>query len=611
MATEKKLKKIVPDTSIIIDRKLSELIEQGRLKDLEIIVPAPVLDELQAQASHGREHGFTGLEELKKLRVLAEEKGMRLRFTGKRPSLEDIQLAKSGRMDALIRDIAKQEDAEFITADYVQALVGEAEGVKVRHIPAEIKTTGLTFEKYFDDSTISVHLKQDVKPLAKRGKPGEFKLVEVGDKLLSADEVEAVISEIGEATRGKDDGSVEISRRGAMVVQLGNYRIAIARPPFADGLEVTIVRPIIKMKLEDYNLSDKLMLRLAERAEGVLIAGPPGSGKTTLAAGLAEFYMAKGNIVKTLESPRDLQVGPGITQYAPLEGDYEKTADILLLVRPDYSIFDEIRKPKDFGVFADLRLAGVGMIGVVHASKPIDAIQRFMGKVELGVIPHVIDTIVFVRAGRIEKVYELSLSVRVPTGMTEADLSRPVVDVKDFETGKLEYEIYTFGEENIVVPVDAIGSNKPDAATSGARRLAADTIKSALRKFDHNAEVEVVSDTRAKVRVDNDAIARIIGKAGSNVERLQELLGMHLDIEPRIASLGREIPYELRESGGSIELKFKGKHEGREASVHVDDRFLFAAMVGKKGKIRVAKESEFGRELVAAMAAHKRIKVMA
>ncbi|MFN6991813.1 MAG: ABC transporter ATP-binding protein [Fervidobacterium sp.] len=36
------------------------------------------------------------------------------------------------------------------------------------------------------------------------------------------------------------------------------------------------------MRLEDYRLSEKLMKRLREKAEGILIAGPPGSGKTTL-----------------------------------------------------------------------------------------------------------------------------------------------------------------------------------------------------------------------------------------------------------------------------------------------------------------------------------------
>jgi len=468
----KEIKKICVDTSVIIDRKLSELIKKGELKDVEIIIPIAVLDELQAQASHGREPGFIGLEELKNIRALAKEKGLKMRFTGKRPSLEDIQLSKAGRLDAIIRDVAKDEDAEFFTADYVQALVGEAEGVRTRHIPAEIKKTGLKFEKYFTDDTISVHLKEKVKPLAKRGKPGEFKLVEVGDAPLSKEEIDSMINEISDATRVSDEGSVEISRRGALVIQLGDYRIAIARPPFSDGLEVTIVRPIIKLKLEEYHLSDKLMTRIAERAEGIIIAGPPGSGKTTLASGLAEFYMRKGKIVKTLESPRDLQVGPEITQYAPLEGDYEKTADILLLVRPDYSIFDEVRKPKDFGVFADLRLAGVGLVGVIHASKPIDAIQRFIGKVELGVIPHVIDTIIFIDAGKVKKVYELAMVVKVPSGMTEADLSRPIVEVKDFESGELEYEIYTFGEENIVVPVKDIGIGAGGKAEkSGVKKL--------------------------------------------------------------------------------------------------------------------------------------------
>ena len=74
-----KSKKIVPDTSIIIDRKLSQMVEKNEygydVKDLEIIIPQAVLDELQSQASRGREHGFVGLEELNRLRKLGDEKG--------------------------------------------------------------------------------------------------------------------------------------------------------------------------------------------------------------------------------------------------------------------------------------------------------------------------------------------------------------------------------------------------------------------------------------------------------------------------------------------------------------------------------------------------------
>jgi hypothetical protein len=50
----------------------------------------------------------------------------------------------------------------------------------------------------------------------------------------------------------------------------------------------------------------------------------------------------------------------------------------------------------------------------------------------------------------------LTLTVKVPTGMTEADLARPLVEVRDFESGAVEYEIYTFGEENVVVPVSKL-----------------------------------------------------------------------------------------------------------------------------------------------------------
>lgn len=597
--------KYVLDSSIIIDGKVTELLEKGELKDAEIIIPAAVLDELQSQASKARESGFIGLEEIKKLRKICEEKKIKIRFSGDRPSFDDIRLAKSGRMDAIIRDVAKDEDGTLLTADYVQALVGDAEGVKVKHIPALIKTTGLSFEKFFDADTLSVHLKEDVVPMAKRGKPGMFELVKLGKIPISSEEIEGIIKEISEATRISEEGYVEINRGGALVIQLGQFRVAIARPPFSDGLEVTIVKPMVKLKLEDYKFSEKLMNRLSERAEGILIAGPPGSGKSTLAASLAEFFAAKGKIVKTLESPRDLQVGPEITQYGPLEGDFEKTSDILLLVRPDYSVYDEVRKTRDFEIFADMRLAGVGMIGVVHASNAVDAIQRFMGRVELGMIPHIIDTVIFLKYGEIKKVYDITMLVRVPTGMTEADLSRPLVEVRDFETGKLEYEIYTFGEENIVVPVT--GEEK---TVSGVKKLAAERILQEIKRFDENAVVEVVNDNSVVVRVSNEAIPRIIGREGATVKKLQEQLGVHIDVEPKTPSLGKEANYRINESGNSLDFDFDKRLIGKTANFYIEDNFLFSATVGKKCNIKVTKDSEIGKDLLRAIVGRKKLKVL-
>jgi len=589
------LAKFVLDTSIIIDGEITKMLEAGDIEaGSEIIIPLAVLDELQAQASTNKEHGFVGLAEIKKMRELASARSITVRFSGARPDINDIRLAKHGRIDAIIKDVAMNESATLLTADYVQALVAEAQGIKSRHIRAPTKTADLAFEKFFDETTMSVHLKENVLPMAKRGKPGNFQLVQVGPDKSTYGQLNEMVKEISEASRVSGAGTVEISRSGATVIQLGLYRIAITRPPFSDGLEVTIVRPTVRLALADYNASEKLMERLSGKAEGIIIAGPPGSGKSTLASSLAEFYVQKGKIVKTFESPRDLQVPEEVTQYGPLEGSFEKAVDILLLVRPDYTIYDEVRRAQDFHVFADMRLAGVGMVGVVHASSPLDAVQRFMGKVELGMIPHILDTIIFVKEGRIDKVYELSLTVKVPSGMTEADLARPLVEVRDFESGAVEYEIYTYGEENVVVPVSKTKSGSDE---SGIKKLAQSKIMDAVRRFDPRAEVNILSENRVQVKVSKEAAPKIIGRGGSTINELEEALGVHIDVEVKTPTLGREVQFEVSESGSAITLLVDEEVIGRAVDLYIDDEYVISSQVGKKARVKIDKRSDAGKQV--------------
>jgi ATPase len=320
----------------------------------------------------------------------------------------------------------------------------------------------LTLKAFFDERTMSVHLVENNPPRAKRGEPGNWELVELSDRLLTFEELDVLAEAIMETAANDNNSFIEIEEHGAAVVQLRNLRIAIARRPFADKMEISAIRPIVKLDLGDYNLSSKLMKRLESRAEGILVSGSPGSGKSTFAAALAEFYSSKGNVVKTLEQPRDLQVEESIVQYSPLDGSMEKAADILLLVRPDFVIYDELRKNSDFQAYADLRSAGVGMVGVVHAGSAIDALQRLLlgGRVELGQVPSTVDTIVHIEDGQVSSVSSLSLKVKLPTGMggTQRDLARPVVELRDFERGVLEYEMFTFGGEKVVLPVRGVGA---------------------------------------------------------------------------------------------------------------------------------------------------------
>jgi ATPase len=601
------LAKYVLDTSIIIDGEITKMLEAGDIEaGSEIIIPLAVLDELQAQASTNKEHGFVGLAEIKKMRELASTRNITIKFSGARPDINDIRLAKHGRIDAIIKDVAMNESATLITADYVQALVAEAQGIRARHIRAATKTADLAFEKFFDETTMSVHLKENVVPMAKRGKPGNFQLVPVGHDKSTYGKLNEMVKEISEASRVSGAGTVEISRSGATVIQFGLYRIAITRPPFSDGLEVTIVRPTVRLALTDYNASDKLMERLSGKAEGIIIAGPPGSGKSTLASSLAEFYVQKGKIVKTFESPRDLQVPEEVTQYGPLEGSFEKAVDILLLVRPDYTIYDEVRRALDFAVFADMRLAGVGMVGVVHASSPLDAVQRFMGKVELGMIPHILDTIIFVKEGRIDKVYELGLTVKVPSGMTEADLARPLVEVRDFETGEVEYEIYTYGEENVVVPVS---KTREGSGQSGIKKLAQSKIMDTVRRFDPRAEVNILSENRVQVKVSKEAAPKIIGKGGSTINELEEELGVHIDVEVKTPTLGKEIPFEVSESGSAITLLVDEEVIGRSVDLYIDDEYVLSSQIGKKARVKVDKRSEAGKQVFNAIVSGQELRM--
>ncbi|WEL23481.1 PINc/VapC family ATPase [Candidatus Nanohalovita haloferacivicina] len=588
--------KIVPDTSIIIDGKLSYLIEKGDIEG-EIIIPEFVVDELENQANEGKETGYKGIDEIKEIRMLAEREGIGFQFKGRKPTTEEIEMAHAGRIDALIRDMAEEMGATLYTADRVQAKVARAKGIDVKEFEKE-RDVKFSLEDYFDDKTMSVHLKEGSTPKAKRGLPGEFELEEIGKDKLTKDKMYELINETIEKAEISDEGLVEMEEDGATVIQLGPYRIAMTRPPFSEAAEITAVRPVAKVSLDDYEMSEKLLNRLKTEAEGILVAGAPGHGKSTFSQALAEYYREQGQIVKTMEKPRDLDVSEDITQYTALDGSMENTGDFLLLARPDYTVFDEVRKTDDFEVFSDMRMAGVGMIGVVHASEAVDAVQRLIGRVELGMIPQVCDTVVFIRDAQIAEVYKIELTVKVPEGMTEEDLARPVIQISRFEDDSPQYEIYTYGEETVVVPVsEAAGGRKE----TGTQKLAKEQLNHYFKQYADNPRIEFLSDNHIQVEIAEDDIAHIIGKGGQNIDRIEDELGLNVTVEPKGQTLKSSTDYSVEERGNSVIIAVGEDMSGEEVDIYDDDEFLFAATVGKNGEISLTKQSDLaGRVLGAA-----------
>ena len=517
--------KYVLDLSVILSGALrSADIEKIKYQS-KFIIPIIVLRKLREMAEDGMEDGIVGIDALLKLK----KDGADIEYV-----FDNIDSRLT--IDEAVLNIAKKTGAILLTSKEINLKIAEMMGITAKIISPKAVEGKLTLRNFFDENTLSVHIKEGIRPMAKKGLPGRWTFVPIREEPVSKEEIRKIVKEIIEEARRPDIRAfIEIERPSSTIIQLENFRIIITKPPFSDSIEITAVRPVKRLKLKDYNLPDRLVKRLKTRAEGILIAGAPGMGKTTFAQALAEFYKDLNKIVKTIEAPRDMILSKEITSYSKNFGTPEEIHDILLLSRPDYTIFDEMRNPEDFQLFADLRLAGVGMVGVVHATTAIDAIQRFIGKIELGMIPSIIDTVIFMFEGQVKNVLALKTTVKVPHGLLSEDLTRPVVVVFDFISNKPMYEIYTFGDRTFVVPIS---------------KAAAEAL--------YGAEEKVAE-------------------------------------EP--AGFKGTLPYVIRMGKKVLTFDFGKKQAGKPVSAYLGSRFIFADVISKSGKVKISKRGKLGRIL--------------
>ncbi len=610
---------LVPDTSVLVDGRITELVETDH-SGAHIVIPLAALAELESQANRGMETGFAGLDELRKLQDMAGLGDCSIEFQGERPTTDEIERAETGAIDAIIRDVAVAAKGLFVTSDRVQAHAAAAQGVRHHYIRPIVDDTRdltqLSIWPYFEDDIMSVHLKADCKPMAKRGKPGGVVYEEIGKKALTHTEIRAIARDCIEYAKRDYDSFIELERHGCTVCQIGPMRTTIAQPPFSDGLEITAVRPVFKASMDDYDLPDDIMERVEGKARGVFIAGPPGSGKSTFAAAVAEHLHGLDRVVKTMEQPRDLQVPKEVTQYGALDRDMAWTGEVMLLVRPDHVVYDEVRTTNDFTTFADMRLAGIGLFGVTHANRPIDAVQRLIGRVDLGMIPQVVDTVVFIDDGQIAAILELRFTVKVPEGMMSEDLARPVVIVKDLGQDRDVYELYSFGEQIVVMPLDEVSSG-----SSGAPALAEKELRRHLqRHVDGPFDIEVRGN-KATIYAEKWAIPGLIGKGGRTVQGLEHRLGIRLDIRDRAEAppgirskkhgmggdnspaadiSGGLAPKAVKRTGSNLFVILGPQAGGRNFSIEVEGSEVGQARASNQGKLRFKGNTPEGKAVEAA-----------
>ncbi|MGB0651604.1 MAG: ATPase, T2SS/T4P/T4SS family [Thermoplasmatota archaeon] len=627
---------LVPDTSVLVDGRMHELLAEPAHADARVVIPRAALAELEAQANRGQETGFAGLDELRRLQRAAEAGDVRVEIFGERPGPAEIAAAGEGAIDAAIRDVAAaQKGGVLVTSDRVQAYAAAAAGVEHLYLRPVVDDPPameqLALWRFFDDDVMSVHLKADCIPMVKRGTPAGLSYEPAGGENatraptpIAHEELRALSREAIEFAKRDYNSFIELERHGCTVIQMGPMRVTLAQPPFADGLEVTAVRPVVKLGLDDYDLPEEVLERALGKSRGVFIAGPPGSGKSTFAAALAEHLHGLDRVVKTMEQPRDLQVPKEVTQYGALDRDMQWTGEVMLLVRPDHVVYDEVRTTGDFRVFADMRMAGIGLFGVTHASRAIDAVQRLIGRVELGMIPQVVDTVVFIDEGAVAQVLELTFTVRVPSGMMQEDLARPVVVVTDLQTRQECFELYTYGEQVVVMPLDGGMAGAPGVPAgrrrSGASALAERELNRALRRYVHGPFEVQVNGNRASVFVDQEEVPSLIGKGGKTVQGLERRLGIRLDVRPRERGKGggkraqggsagsggpRGGPGEVRvkKTGSNLFVLAGPGYGSQEIRVLIEGSEVAAGLASKDGKLRFKANTPEAKAIASAVQA--------
>lgn len=444
-----------------------------------------------------------------------------------------------------------------------------------------VNTSGFVLDHYFDEQTMSLHLKANRPILRKKGKPGERKPVIDPNEIMSKEALLALIDELFREVETREDAFLEINRELSKVLQVGPYRIVIVYAPLSDGIEMTVVRPVKKMTIEEYNLDPELFDLLRNKAQGILISGAPGSWKSTFAGALIDVYHQDNHIIKTIESPRDLMLNDDIVQYSFTYGSHDEVRDILLLSRPDYTIYDEVRNKPDFELYKDLRLTGIWLVGVIHATKPIDSIQRFIGSVEMGIIPQVIDTVLFIDKGNVAEVLQLELTAKVPDGMLSEELARPVIVVSSFLQKKPLYEIYTFGEQVVVMPIqtDEKGNPKNPSKNQVVSEYAKEGIQRKLSQAlpcDFHIQIK---GSELELYVPEYYKGKVIGKGGAGINGLEKEIWLRIHVKTFAELPLLDVKVDI--AGGNkknepLVIALPQEYANQTITLLVDDGLLYA-----------------------------------
>ncbi|MGC8542844.1 MAG: ATPase, partial [Vulcanisaeta sp.] len=223
----------VPDTSVFLDGSLKEALLKGNIRG-RILIHTEIIRRFENEARAGGALGWLGIRELNYIVNSINKLGLddvRIEYVSVMP--KSISRPDQHSVDEIVRELARELGAVFVTSDEMSLEIAQAMGIETLFIGQH--KDRLEIEKFFDADTMSVHLKEGSIPYAKKGRPGNWQLVPLGNEPLNREYLERMVRELISASLRADSNTrVEIRRENSLIIQHGEYRIVIALPPVSD-----------------------------------------------------------------------------------------------------------------------------------------------------------------------------------------------------------------------------------------------------------------------------------------------------------------------------------------------------------------------------------------
>jgi ATPase len=212
-----------------------------------------------------------------------------------------------------------------------------------------------------------------------------------------------------------------------------------------------------------------------------------------------------------------------------------------------------------------------------------------VGRIELGLIPQVVDTVLFIEGGKVAQVLTTDYEIKIPYGLNQEDLARPVIVIRDFLKNKPVSEIYTFGDQVVVIPVGDEKTGQNPLFALAAAKIRDDMMQ--LLDTDH-VDVQVMSEGRVTIKVPDAKIPKLIGRKGETVNGLEKSYGLKIDVDTLSgdANVMQDAVIEIKNKTLFIDVGSRN----RPVKLYVDGISVLSARSSSKGMIKLRLNSDTG-----------------